>query len=135
MKSFIVDTTASIIFFTIVAGFSELFVAGMDLQQVLAARLIMIPVMVATGRPYGVWRDWLISKLQPGRSSTKTIVDIIAFLNFQVPVYLATLAVAGASAVEMGAAVSAAIVFMVLLSRPFGLFLELIRRWAGTAAT
>ena len=51
MKAFIVDTTATVVFFTGVAAFAELAVAGMEPRQVLIARLIAVPVMVATGRP------------------------------------------------------------------------------------
>ena len=65
---------------------------------------------------------------------TKFFCDIIAFITFQVPVYVATLLVAGASIAEISAAVSSSIVFMILLSRPFGIYLEALRNWAGTSA-
>jgi hypothetical protein len=57
MKSYFIDTAATVTFFTVVAALSELLIAGMDPKQVLIARLIMIPVMMATARPYGLWRD------------------------------------------------------------------------------
>jgi len=133
MKGYFVDTTATVVFFTIVAAASELFVAGMDPKQVLTARLIMIPVMMITARPYGLWRDWFFSKFRPQRWMASVACDIGAFLTFQVPVYVFTLVVAGANASEIGAAVSAAVVSMVLLSRPFGVYLEVLRGWAGTS--
>lgn len=132
MKAFVVDTVVTVTFFTLVAGMTELFIAGMELHQVVVARLLTIPVMVLTGRPYGVWRDWVFVRTNPKQKLTTVLVDIIAFLTFQVPVYVATLIVAGARASEIQAAVSAAILFMVLLSRPFGLLLEWVRRQAGT---
>ncbi|KMK66067.1 L-alanine exporter AlaE [Puniceibacterium sp. IMCC21224] len=131
MRQFIVDTIATIVFFSCVAAFSEAVIAGMAPEQVLAARLIMVPVMVLTGRPYGIWRDWLIARTEARSTVSRIVVDISAFLLFQVPVYVMTLAVAGASPEAMLAAVSSAIVFMVLLSRPFGLFLEMVRRKSG----
>ncbi len=134
LKRYLVDTVGTILFFTTVAALSELFVAGMEPRQVLIARLIMIPVMMLTGRPYGVWRDWVFTALRPRGWLAALACDIGAFLTFQVPVYVATLAVAGAGVAEITAAVGSAIVFMVLLSRPFGLYLDVLRRWAGTSA-
>ena len=130
MKSYFVDTAATVIFFTVVAALSELLIAGMGPTQVLIARLIMIPVMMVTARPYGLWRDWFFSKTRPQRWFTNLVGDIIAFITFQVPVYVATLALAGANASEIVAAVSASIVFMILLSRPFGIYLQAVRNWA-----
>ena len=135
MKAFVIDTIGTVVFFTIVAGFTELFIAGLEPTQVLAARLITIPVMVLTGRPYGLWRDWIFVRCEPKGRVMNLVVDILAFLTFQVPVYATTLLIAGADFKEIQVAVSAAIVFMVLLSRPFGLFLEALRKWAGTAQT
>ena len=133
MKSYFIDTAATVTFFTVVAALSELLIAGMDPKQVLIARLIMIPVMMATARPYGLWRDWFFSKTRPQRWLTNLVGDIIAFITFQVPVYVVTLALAGATASEIAAAVSASIVFMILLSRPFGIYLEAVRNWARTS--
>ena len=54
---------------------------------------------------------------------------------FQMPIYVATLLVAGAGREEVLAAVSSAIVLMITTSRPFGLFLDLARRLSGLPAT
>ena len=135
MKSYFIDTAATITFFTVVAALSELLIAGMGPTQVLIARLIMIPVMMVTARPYGLWRDWFFSKTRPQLRLKKLVGDIIAFITFQVPVYVATLALAGANASEIAAAVSASIVFMILLSRPFGIYLQAVRNWASTSVS
>ncbi|MET4103504.1 hypothetical protein ABIE58_002946 [Roseovarius sp. MBR-78] len=133
MRSYFVDTAATVTFFTVVAALSEFLIAGMDPRQVLIARLIMIPIMMVTARPYGLWRDWFFSKTRPKRWIATVACDIIAFIIFQVPVYVATLALAGATASEIVAAVSASIVFMILLSRPFGIYLDAVRNWARTS--
>ena len=133
MRRFVVDTVTNVTFFTVVATFSEAVIAGMGAREVLVTRLIMLPVMVLTGRPYGLWRDWVFARLRPARRFARTLTDIVAFLGFQVPVYAATLAVAGADRSEIATAIGSAIVFMILLSRPFGLLLDLCRRWAGVA--
>jgi hypothetical protein len=135
MKSYFIDTAATMTFFTVIAALSELLIAGMNPTQVLIARLIMMPVMMVTARPYGLWRDWFFSKTRPQRWLTNVVGDIIAFITFQVPVYVATLALAGANASEIAAAVSASIVFMILLSRPFGIYLEAVRNWASTSVS
>ncbi|WP_339855782.1 L-alanine exporter AlaE [uncultured Nisaea sp.] len=135
MKIFIVDTLASVLFFTAVATFSELVIAGMEPMQVLLARTIMVPVMVLTGRPYGMWRDRVFMFLRPGTRVSRIATDIIAFIMFQMPIYVATLLVAGAGREEVLAAVSSAIVLMITTSRPFGLFLDLARRLSGLPAT
>lgn len=134
MKVFLVDTLASILFFTIVAAFSELVIAGMEPMQVLLARAIMVPVMVLTGRPYGIWRDRVFMFLRPGTRFSRLATDIAAFVMFQMPIYVVTLLAAGASRDEVLAAVSSAIVLMIATSRPFGLFLDLARRLSGLPA-
>ena len=135
MKLIFVDTLATILFFTLIAAFTELVIAGMEALRVLTTRLIMVPIMVLAGRPYGVWRDWIFVRLVPKHHLGKILVDVVAFLSFQVPVYAATLAIAGASAIETFAAVSSAILLMMILSRPFGLFLEFAREINGVATS
>ncbi|WP_289034257.1 L-alanine exporter AlaE [uncultured Roseibium sp.] len=127
MRLFVIDTVATIIFFTAVATLSELFIAGMEPSQVLATRLLMVPIMVLTGRPYTGWRDWLFKQIQPHTQFSTTLLDIAAFLSFQAPVYAATLILAGANWMEIGAAIGSAIIFMVLLARPFGIFVDWAR--------
>jgi len=133
MRIALVDTIATIAFFTVVATFSELVLAGMEWRQVLVTRTVMIPVMILTGRPYGAWRDWLFIQVGPSRRLTRVALDIGAFLTFQVPVYVATLALAGADRAEIGTSVGSAVLFMIVLSRPFGLFLEVARQMLGAS--
>jgi len=127
MRLFLIDTLSTILFFTVVATFSELVIAGMEPSQVLTTRLLMIPIMVVTGRPYTGWRDWLIEQVRPQRGWSAALTDIAAFLSFQAPVYAATLLIAGASLTEIGAAIGLAILFMIILARPFGLFVDKVR--------
>lgn len=131
MRLALVDTIATIFFFTVVATFSELALAGMEVRQVLVTRALMVPIMVLTGRPYGIWRDWLFIRVGPSRRLARIALDIVAFLSFQVPVYIVTLVVAGADRAEIVTSVGSATLFMIVLSRPFGLFLEFVRQVAG----
>ena len=97
MRILVIDTFSTVIFFTAFATFSELVIAGMDATEVLTTRLVMIPIMILTGRPYTRWRDWLFSKARPKDRLMAVLTDVGAFLSFQVPVYGATLMMAGTS--------------------------------------
>ena len=81
MKSYFIDTAATITFFTVVAALSELLIAGMGPTQVLIARLIMIPVMMVTARPYGLWRDWFFQRLGPNCGSRTSLVTSLLSLH------------------------------------------------------
>ncbi len=128
MRRTVVDTVSTIVFFTTVASFTELFIAGMDLREVVTTRLIMVPLMVLTGRPYGIWRDWVFLRIRPTVGWSKAVTDAAAFVVFQLPIYAATLVIAGADTAEIVILLSAVVPQMLILSRPFGLFLEFMRR-------
>lgn len=53
MRMFIIDTLSTVVFFTIAATFSELIIAGMAPVEVLSTRLVMVPIMIVTGRVGG----------------------------------------------------------------------------------
>ncbi|MEO1273858.1 MAG: L-alanine exporter AlaE [Pseudomonadota bacterium] len=131
MRLTVVDTLSTIVFFTGVAAFSEYVIAGMDPDEVLATRLIMIPLMILTGRPYGLWRDWVFRRASPRTGLGRLVADAGAFVTFQLPIYVATLIVAGADIREILILVVVVVPQMLVLSRPFGMFLELMRRAAG----
>lgn len=116
-----------------VAGSTELLIARMSWEQVLASRVTAVPVMLATGRPYGLWRDLVLARLAPRGRIGLAAADVAAFVTFQVPVYAAILWLAGATGAQMAAALPSATVFMLLLSRPYGLWLDGVRRLFGTA--
>jgi hypothetical protein len=134
MRVWLVDTLAALVFFTLVATLSERLVAGLGWDQVLAARLTAVPAILLTGRPYGWWRDRVFVRLgaQAAGAWRRGAVDTLAFVSFQVPVYVAILLVAGATTGQIAAAAGSAVVLMLLLSRPYGLFLDACRHLAGT---
>lgn len=134
MKATVVDTAAAVVFFTLVAGTSELLIVGLPWDAVVTARLAAAPVMVATGRPYGLWRDWVMRRgcAQAGPLRA-TVLDILAFISFQAPVYAAILVISGATAEQIAVAVGVAVAMMVPSSRVYGLYLDAVRRWCGVA--
>lgn len=133
MRPFLVDTIATILFFTLIAAFAELVIVDMKPEQVLLARSITVPVMALTGRPYGMWRSWVFKQVQASAKGSRLFIDTMTFLSFQVPVYVLTLVVAGAELDEIVLAVTSATAIMLFIGRPFGIYLDAIRRWAGTA--
>ena len=130
MRLTLVDTLSTILFFTILAALTELYVAGMEPTDVLKTRLIMVPLMILTGRPYGVWRDWFFAGTKPTVSWSKSLIDGLAFLTFQLPIYGLTLWVTGADFDEISTLLGSTAVLMLIVSRPFGLFLQAIRKLA-----
>ena len=133
MKSFLVDTLTTVVFFTLIAAATELLIVGLTPAQTLTARAITVPVMIATARPYGLWRGAVLSRLDPRPGWRTALADTAAFVGFQAPVYAATLALAGAEPAQILQALAAAVAGMLVVGRPFGLILDRVRRACGTA--
>ena len=125
-RALVADTTALILFFTTTGLINERFVANMAWDQVLHARLLGAVLMVPAGRPYGVWRDWLMLRAGPGRLS-RLFWDSLALVSFQVPIYAAIIAVRGASGRRLLMGVAGATIMMLVLGRPYGAFLNGVR--------
>ena len=130
-RGFIADTTALILFFTTTGVINERFIAGMSWDQVLHARLLGAALMVPVGRPYGVWRDFVIRHAQSGNRLAQLLWDSIALVSFQVPIYAAIIAISGASGRGFWRGVFGAAVMMFMLGRPYGAFLNSVRRRFG----
>lgn len=132
-RSFLADTVALILFFTVTSGLNERFVAGMEWSEVAVSRSLGAVLMVLTARPYGVWRNWIMRRLDPRTRVGTPLADGAALLLFQVPIYVVILFAGGADlpAVVRGAAGFA--ILMLLLGRPYGLWLEWVRARCGLA--
>lgn len=129
-KAFFADTLALVLFFTATGILNERFIAGMTWEQVFQARLLGAVLMVPVARPYGLWRDWLMGRAGDGRVS-RLVWDTIALVSFQVPIYAAIIAFSGASGEGLVRGVLGATVMMLALGRPYGAFLNFIRRLWG----
>ncbi|MCQ0971608.1 L-alanine exporter AlaE [Paracoccus sp. TK19116] len=128
--SFMADTTALVLFFTVTGTLNERFIAGMDWGEVARARLIGAPLMVLTARPYGVWRDWMMAHARSGWFH-RLGWDTAALLLFQVPIYAAIIWAGGASAAELLRGTLGAAALMMALGRPYGAFLDAVRGFFG----
>ncbi len=95
-RRFVADTLALLLFFTAAGVINERFIAGMTWDQVFHARLIGGILMVPVGRPYGVWRDWIMRHAKRTRLS-QLAWDGISLVSFQVPIYAGIIALIGAT--------------------------------------
>jgi hypothetical protein len=129
-RAFLADTTALILFFTATGILNERFVAGMDWDQIGRARLLGAVLMVPVGRPYGLWRDWVMRRARPTRLS-RFVWDTAALVSFQVPLYVAIIAVNGAAGEQLLFGALGATAIMLACGRPYGTFLRWIRSLFG----
>jgi hypothetical protein len=114
----------------------ELWIAGMSFQAHLQVRLAAVVVNTLTGRPYGLWRSLLFSRLGLDGSAGRWrlyLGDTLAFLSFQLPIYVLNLLLGGASLEAILKASVTATLIAGLLGGPYGLYLDLVRRGLGMA--
>ena len=132
MRRFLAHTTAMIVFSTVAGMFTEIVVAGLSVQQSLYARLTAVPIILITGRPYGLYRDWIYRCCRAEKGvARRLIADTTALISFQLPLYWITLAAVGATLWQIAAASVTAIVILSVSGRPFGAVLDLFRRLFG----
>lgn len=117
------------VIFSFVTGMViELFIAKMDIVQSFTSRITAIPLNIVTARPYGLYRDFIVKLVNPKQRIIKGFVDILIFVSFQVPVYIFVLLVAGADLDQIIKACSSVTIFFLVLGRPYGLFLDFLRK-------
>ncbi len=124
------DIVAMVVFSTIVGMSIELGVAGLSISETLRARAIAIPMNLGTGRPYGVFRDRMLSVIGSGQRPRfrKIVADTLSFILFQIPLYATVLLVSGASIAQAAIACLTMSGSFAVSGRPFGLFLDATRR-------
>lgn len=129
-RSFIADTLALLLFFTTTGAINERVIAGMTWEQVFHARLLGAVLMVPVARPYGLWRDRLMRRASETKLS-RLFWDSAALMTFQVPIYAGIIAVSGAEGSGLLSGIAGAAVMMLVLGRPYGVFLNWVRRLFG----
>ncbi|MGE0210724.1 MAG: L-alanine exporter AlaE [Parvibaculaceae bacterium] len=136
MRKLIADTVAMQVFSFTMCLIVEVLVSGMTLMASLQARATAIPVNLVTARPYGAYRDWLMRKTgaAEGGMLARTLADTLAFLSFQMPLYVLVLLSAGATLRQIVTSCAGATVVMLVSGRPYGLFLDLCRYLMGVRA-
>lgn len=89
--------------------------------------------MVPVARPYGLWRDWVMKRATQ-RQVSRLLWDSVALLSFQVPIYATIIACSGASGDGLIRGTLGAAAMMLVLGRPYGAFLNWIRKLFGLPA-
>ncbi len=125
---------AAINLFSLSFALNEAYVAGMDWTEVGKTRLAAVVGNTIVGRPYGIYRDWMMKKFKVKEEShwlKKYVVDVATFATGQTPLYLGFLAVAGAEAPEMIKAASFLTLAAPLVGRPQGYVYDKMRDQFG----
>lgn len=124
------DTFAMVVYCSVVNMLIEIFLSGMSFEQSFSSRLVAIPVNILIAWPYGIYRDWVMrhaQRISPARW-VRTLADILAYVTFQSPVYVAILLTVGADWHQIAAAVSSNIVVSMMMGAVYGWFLDYCRR-------
>ena len=130
LRHAVADTFAMVVYCTVVNMLIEIFLSGMTFEQSLSSRLVAIPVNIIIAVPYGFYRDFAMRQARRISASgwMKNIADVVAYVTFQSPVYVAILLVVGADWHQIAAAVSSNIVVSMMMGAAYGYFLDYCRR-------
>jgi len=124
------DTFAMVVYCSVVNMLIEILLSGMTFEQSLSSRLVAIPVNILIAWPYGLYRDAfmrLARQISPA-GWVKNMADVLAYVTFQSPVYVAILLMVGADWHQIAAAVSSNIVISMVMGAAYGYFLDYCRR-------
>jgi hypothetical protein len=130
LRHAVADTFAMVVYCSVVNMLIEIFLSGMTFEQSLSSRLVAIPVNIIIAWPYGFYRDVFIRqarRITPA-SWMRNLADVLAYVTFQSPVYVAILLTVGADWQQIIAAVSSNIVLSMMMGAVYGYFLDYCRR-------
>ena len=130
LRHAVADTVAMVVYCSVVNMLIEIFLSGMSFEQSLSSRLVAIPVNIIIAWPYGLYRDAVMRfarHISPA-GWVKNLADVLAYVTFQSPVYVAILLTVGADWHQIAAAVSSNIVISMLMGAVYGYFLDYCRR-------
>lgn len=98
LRHAVADTFAMVVYCSVVNMCIEVFLSGMSFEQSFYSRLVAIPVNILIAWPYGMYRDLFMRAARKVSPSgwIKNLADILAYVTFQSPVYVAILLVVGA---------------------------------------
>ncbi len=107
LRHAVADTFAMVVYCSVVNMCIEVFLSGMSFEQSFYSRLVAIPVNILIAWPYGMYRDLFMRAARKVSPSgwIKNLADILAYVTFQSPVYVAILLVVGADWHQIMAAV------------------------------
>jgi len=137
MKEFWVDVFVMNTFSYAVAAPLELIIADMSWQAHLKVRLMGLVINSFIGRPYGLWREFVVGRTGMNVTSSamqRYGVDTLVFLSFQLPVYVTIMALGGADLDGILKAAGTASLLAGVLGRPYGIYLDFVRSLVGMKA-
>ena len=135
LRHAVADTFAMVVYCSVVNMLIEIFLSGMTFEQSLSSRLVAIPVNIIIAWTYGLYRDAIMRyarRISP-KSGMRTLADVVAYVTFQSPVYVAILLTVGADWHQIVAAVSSNAVLSMLMGALYGYFLDYCRRLFGVS--
>ena len=140
LRHAVADTFAMVVYCTVVNMMIEIFLSGMTFEQSLSSRLVAIPVNIiiaVPGRLRGYYRGpWQFHFRRAGAQARrisparwmKNMADVLAYVTFQSPVYVAILWSVGADWHQIVAAVSSNLAVSMMMGAAYGYFLDYCRR-------
>lgn len=133
MKRFFVDTAALNLFVFCTAFLVEVVFSGIPWSIFWRGRLVMIVPNIITVEPYAATRAWLDRKLGEWHSLRlkRILRDTIVFVLYRVPLIFLVLTYLGAPLEKVIAACIVATLISGFTGRPYGIFLDWMRRMFG----
>jgi hypothetical protein len=130
IKRFFVDMFALNIFIIFSAFLVEVVFSGIPWNIFWKGRLVMIIPNIITVEPYNRTRLWIGKKLGIWKSARlhQIVRDTIVFLLYRVPLVFIVLTLLGASKEKVISACIAATLISGFTGRPYGIFLDWMRR-------
>lgn len=131
IKNYVVDTSASWMFYMPSLAASEYFIAKMEPLEVVKSRLFAMGVHALVMRPYGKVRQWWADRWNADEHSSKLkkfAVDTSASVLYQIPVYSAILYFSGVSLEEAAVALPSGLAIGTVSGRLYGYWLDKWRR-------
>lgn len=136
IKRFIVDTIALNLFIICTAFIVEVVFSGIPWSIFWKGRLVMIIPNIITVEPYSLTRVWIGTKLGVWKSPRlhQIVRDTIVFIIYRVPLVFIVLTLLGADSQKVISACIAATLISGFTGRPYGIFLDWMRKVFGVSA-
>ncbi len=135
LKQFWVDVFAMNSFSYATAVVIELGIAQMSLQEHFKVRLAALLLNSLVARPFGIWRDYVLARFNIDTETSpfyqKYLADTLIFLSFQMPLYVGNMLLGGAPTEAIVKAALTVSLIAGLLGRPYGLYLDWLKKKMG----
>lgn len=133
LKRFIVDTITLNIFIIFVAFIVEIVLSGIPFSIFWRGRLIMIVPNIITVEPYNRTRIWIGKKLGVWKRERmhQIVRDTLVYLIYRVPLIFIVLLFLGTPLLKVLSACISATLVSGFTGRPYGIFLDYMRKVFG----